>query len=83
MVIISDSSWKRQLCFSTSVKIPLHISPIILNFNEGHYDFNLSEIWNEAHNSSLPDRFFLQILNYDLDGIENVAYVDSVEIKVR
>jgi len=82
MIIVSDPSWKRQVYFSTWGKMPLPVLPLVLNFNEGHYRFNLSEIWEETHGSPLPNRFFLQILNYDQDGIENVAYVDSVEITV-
>jgi len=82
MIIVSDPSWKRQVYFSTNSKVPVPIEPLVLASGEGHYEFNLSEIWKNIHDSPLPDRFFLQILNYDRDGIENVAYVGLIEIKV-
>jgi hypothetical protein len=51
---------------------------------EGFFEFNgsrsLSTIWRQMYNSSLPSTFILEILNLDFDGVENVAYIDNVEI---
>jgi len=29
----------------------------------------------------LPETFYIQLMNYDSDGIENTAYVDEIVIR--
>lgn len=82
MIIISDLSWKKEVYFSTNSKVPVPPRLIIQISEEGLHRFNLNDIWMGIHGEPLPNRFFLQILNYDSDGVENVAYVRSIEIEV-
>ncbi len=43
-------------------------------------EFDLSSIWHELFNSTLPNPFILEFVNYDFDGIENVVYIDNITI---
>lgn len=42
--------------------------------------FDLSNGWREKFNSSLPNPFILEFVNYDFDGFENIAYVDNITV---
>jgi len=42
--------------------------------------FDLSAMWHKAYDSSLPTDLILEFVNYDTDGIKNVAYVDDVTV---
>lgn len=61
-----------------------YVHTISLSGFEGLFEFkgsnSLSSLWHQMFNSSLPSTFILEFLNLDLDGIENVAYIDNVEI---
>lgn len=47
---------------------------------EGLFRDNLSASWHKFFNSSLPCTFVLEFVNWDFDGIENVAYIDDVNV---
>ena len=51
--------------------------------SSGHYQFNVSEMWKDLHDNELPKSFYVEILNLDVDGIENVACVDSINISAN
>lgn len=51
-----------------------------LNESEGLFSFDLSASWHQMFISSLPNTFILELVNYDFDGVENVAYIDDVKI---
>jgi hypothetical protein len=51
--------------------------------SSGHYQFNVSEMWKDLHDNELPKSFYVEILNFDVDGIENVACVDSINISTN
>ena len=57
---------------------------ISLGDTEGFFEFkgnsSLSKLWHQMSNSSLPNPFILEFVNLDFDGVENIAYVDSIEI---
>jgi hypothetical protein len=82
MVILSDTNWTRQLYLEA---IPNRVgkSVLAMPMREGSYQFNISRLWKETYSSILPTQFHLQILNYDDNGVENVAYVNNVEVKVN
>jgi len=42
--------------------------------------FDLSTGWWEKFNSPLPNPFILEFINYDFDGIENVACIDNITV---
>lgn len=48
--------------------------------SEGVSHFDLSTIWREKFDSSFPNPFILEFVNYDFDGIENVAYIDDITV---
>ena len=80
MFIISDVSWEKQVCFNSEY-VPLPFEQVLLRDRVGcYFEFNVSRLWRAIHDESLPRSFFIQILNYDTDRVENVAYVDAVSI---
>jgi hypothetical protein len=46
----------------------------------GTYEFNLSKMWKDLHVNELLKSFYIEILNCDTDGIENVVCVESIAI---
>jgi hypothetical protein len=52
--------------------------------SEGFFEFkgnsSLSTLWRQAYGSSLPNPFVLEFVNWDFDGVKNVAYVDDVAV---
>lgn len=53
-------------------------SAAILDGHQGLFSYNLSKMWQQVFNSSLPKTFVLQLVNYDFDGIPSVTYVDNI-----
>ena len=47
---------------------------------EGFFSFDLSTRWLEYFNSSFPNPFILEFVNYDFDGVENVAHIDNITV---
>jgi hypothetical protein len=56
----------------------------IIVLNEGFFEFkgnqSLSALWFERFNSTLPNTFILDFVVLDLDGIENIVYIDNVQV---
>jgi hypothetical protein len=61
-----------------------YTNTISLPSSEGYFEFNgsnsLSARWRQMFNSSLPSTFILELVNLDIDGIPNVAYISNIEI---
>jgi hypothetical protein len=55
-------------------------SAIVLDSREGLFNYNLSEMWRQVFDSSLPQTFVLQLLNYDFDGVPSVVHVDDIKV---
>jgi len=82
MIIISDQTWKKQIYLTTNRMIPIPPTSLLIPTCEGYLKFNLVQIWRTMFDGDFPDTFFVQIVNYDSDGIENIVYVDEVEIRI-
>jgi hypothetical protein len=52
----------------------------LLNASNGFFTFDLTNLWRQDYNVSLPNEFILEFMNYDSDGIKNVAFVDNVTV---
>lgn len=56
----------------------------LLNQSVGTYEFkdssSISSLWHQDFNTSLPVTLIMELVNYDFDGIENVAYVDNITV---
>jgi hypothetical protein len=82
-ICVYDTSWNRSICFVTPNCLRAESdSTIILQNSVDFLSFNISEIWQETHNSTLPTTFFIRIQNIDFDGVENVGYVDNIVVRV-
>jgi len=57
-----------------------YIHAELLDTPEGVFSFPLTTLWQQSFNSSIPNPFILEFVNWDFDGIENVAYIDNVTL---
>jgi hypothetical protein len=50
----------------------------------GFFEFtgkdSISSLWRQAYNSTLPNPFVLEFVNWDFDGVQNVAYLGNVTV---
>jgi len=83
-IYIYEPSWERYVRFMTPDQ-PCNgnESIILLQKSVGFFQFNLSRIWVQQYNSTLPTAFLVVIQNVDFDGIENVAYIDYIRVEVN
>ena len=83
-IAISELAGNRSIYFATPGSIFTNFnSTVKLSGFQGFFSFNLSRLWNEAYNSTLPRAFILEVISYDSDGIENVAYISSITIACK
>ena len=81
-LVVSDLQQSQAIVISTSNGIyQNYSSATIIDGNQGLFNYNLSEIWRQAYNSSLPQTVVLQFVNYDFDGIQNVAHLDNITVR--
>jgi hypothetical protein len=83
ILVISDGDWQRQLYFVLPPGTGAHWKPelqVLLPQAVAWNQLDLSQLWQDIHGSSLPDSFYVQVINYDADGISNVAYFDYISI---
>jgi hypothetical protein len=80
-VLISDISRNQSLILTTPNGIYAnYTNSILLDNPEGHRSIDLSALWLDKFYSTFPTSFYLEFLNYDRDGVENVVYVDNVNV---
>jgi hypothetical protein len=80
-VFVSNIYRNQSLVFTTPNGIfKDYSSAIVLNGSDGSFSFDLSSEWREKFSSSLPSTFILEFVNYDFDGVKNVAYVDNITV---
>jgi|GEM_PF-907956 len=79
MIIVSDQNWTNHLIFSATPN-RVDRSVIVLPMPDGSFQFNISDLWQRIHNSTLPTSLYLQIQNYDSDGVQNDAYIDYITV---
>jgi hypothetical protein len=81
-IIVTNPAHSEAIVISTPDGIfQNYANAAIMNSNEGVFSYNLSAIWRRAYNSSLPHDAVLQLVNFDFDGKQNVAYIDNVQVK--
>jgi len=78
-VIVADTSWQREMTLSTPYA-DISSEYIELSDSQGFFEFNLSEIWHQKHNSTLPADFYICLQNFDADGIENIVFFDYITL---
>jgi hypothetical protein len=84
-VLISDISRNQSLILTNPNGIYAnYTNSILLDKPEGHCELeglnSLSALWLDRFHSTFPTSFYLEFVNYDRDGVENVVYVDNVNI---
>jgi hypothetical protein len=80
-IVVANTQHTQRIVFTTPNGVyPDYPDVTVLNSREGLFSYNLSEVWEGLFNSSLPQRFVLQLVNYDFDGVPNVAYVDNITV---
>jgi hypothetical protein len=57
---------------------------ITLTEKQGFFEFtgdkSLSALWLKWYNSPPPNILYLDIVNYDTDGVRNIAYIDNLKV---
>jgi hypothetical protein len=81
MFKISDSVTNKHIYFVTNPPSGIKSSLVRLSNSEGFFEFNLSTLWKDLLGERMPKSFYVQITNYDADGIENTAYIDQIVIE--
>lgn len=81
-VFISNIYRNQSLVFTTSSGVYKDYAYAILleDQPEGPFSFDLAILWREKFNPSFPNPFILEFVNYDFDGVENVAYIDNITV---
>ncbi len=84
-VFISNVYRNQSLVFTTPSGVYKDYAYAILleDRSEGSFSFDLSTLWREKFNLSFPNPFILEFVNYDFDGVENVAYIDNITVTVK
>lgn len=83
-VLVSNLAQSQAVVFSTSNGIFQNYSSTTkIGGNQGLFSFDLSKIWQQTYNSSLPQTAVLQFVNYDFDGTQNVVHLDNVTVTAR
>jgi len=67
--------------FSTNTEVRVPVPPVPLTSIADYFELELGEIWENFYSDFLPETFYIQLMNYDSDGIENTAYVDEIVIR--
>ncbi|MDH5779670.1 MAG: hypothetical protein OEZ29_03655 [Candidatus Bathyarchaeota archaeon] len=83
MIVISDLSWSHQIYLSTNPRINVSRPLVPITDIMGHFEFNIGRIWADFYAEPLPETFFLQLMNYDTDGIQNIVYLDEIIVRAR
>jgi len=83
--VISNISRNQSIIIATPGGVyENYARAVSLSGREGYFEFNgsrsLTALWRQWYNSSLPSTFILEMVNYDLDGVKNIAYVDDIKI---
>jgi len=83
--IISNTCRNQSIVIATpNSAYASYANTITLDGYEGLFEFkgsnSLSNLWHQAFNSSLPNTFILEFLNWDFDGIPNIAYIGNVTL---
>jgi hypothetical protein len=84
-VLISNISRNQSLILTNPHSIYANYTySILLNKPEGHCELkglnSLSALWLDRFHSPFPTSFYLEFVNYNHDGVENIAYVDNVNV---
>jgi hypothetical protein len=80
-VLVSNLAQSQAVVFLTSNGIFQNYSSTTkISGNQGLFSFDLSKIWQQTYNSSLPQTAVLQFVNYDFDGTQNVVHLDNITV---
>lgn len=80
-VLVSNLAQSQAVVFSTSNGIFQNYSITTkIGGDQGLFSFDLSKIWQQTYNSSLPQTAVLQFVNYDFDGTQNVVHLDNITV---
>jgi hypothetical protein len=79
-VFVSTVYRNQSLVFTTPNGVYKDYAYAIQMGFQGSFRFDLSTIWREKFNSSFPNPFVLEFVNYNFDGIKSIAYIDNINV---
>jgi hypothetical protein len=80
-VLVSDVQRGQSVVLATPNGVFDSQRSVIKLEPQGVNSCNLSRVWQQLFDSSLPSSFVIQFVNYDFDGVKNVAHIDNIKIE--
>lgn len=81
-ILLSDSNFSKTLVIATPNSIYQNYSTAItLGSYNGTFSYNLSELWEQAYDSPLPQIIVLTLESIDFDGVQNVVNIDDITVQ--
>jgi hypothetical protein len=81
MLLVSDTEWENQVYLQTLPGALWGPQWQVLLPDTGQVrEVDLTELWRSIHGCSLPNSFYVQVVNLDRDGVANVAHLDYIQI---
>ncbi len=79
-VVVSDRSWNNKIFFATP-NLQSDSQMVDLPSNVGLFKLDLSQIWSEKYNSTLPSSIYLEVQITDFDGIKDVGFIGNLTMR--
>jgi hypothetical protein len=80
-VVISNAYGNQSVILTTpNGTYANYTNSVSMGKFDGSWSSDLTALWNQKFNSSFPASFFLEFVNYDFDGVQNVVYIDNVNV---
>jgi len=77
--ILSNVNQRQAIVIATSNNIFQNYSnTMTLQSNSGSFSINISQLWQNSYGTSIPSTLILNMLNYDFDGVQNVAQISNI-----
>jgi hypothetical protein len=79
--IISNLNQSQAIVIATPNSIFQNYSnTTTLQSSSGSFNINISQLWQSSYGAPIPSTLTLNMLNYDFDGIQNVAQIDNIVV---
>jgi hypothetical protein len=79
--IISNLNQSQAIVIATPNSIFQNYSnTTTLQSSSGSFSINISQLWQNSYGAPIPSTLTLNMLNYDFDGIQNVAQIDNIVV---
>ncbi len=79
--IVSNVNQSQAIVITTTNSIFQNYSnTTTLQSSSGSFNINISQLWQNSYGTAIPPTLTLNMVNYDFDGIQNVAQIDNIQV---